>query len=112
MLSDIFALQAWGTYRNRIWAVRNFGSHYCGYVLLTDEELNRFKWCTCDDVTLDMHGGCTYIGTLSEEFGVFVGFDTAHAMDIDHPRSFNYVYEECQHIIDQLIEGGGQIARP
>lgn len=99
MLSDIFALQAWGTYRNRIWAVRNFGSHYCGYVLLTDEEL-------------DMHGGCTYICTLSDEFGVFVGFDTAHAMDIDHPRSFNCVYEECQHIIDQLIEGGGQIARP
>lgn len=112
MLSDIFALQAWGTYRSRIWAVRNFGTYYCGYVLLTDEELDRFKWCTCDDVTLVMYGGCTYIGTLSDEFGVFVGFDTINFSTLFEPKTFAFAYEECKRIIDQLIEGGGQIARP
>ena len=90
-----------GEYKGHQWLSRKSLFRFLGYIRLTER-----------DITILTHGGCTYIGTLSDEFGVFVGFDTAHAMDIDHPRPFNYVYEECQHIIDQLIEGGGQIARP
>ena len=58
-----------GEYKGHQWLIRKSLFRFLGYIRLTER-----------DITILTHGGGTYIGTLSDEFGVFVGFDTAHAI--------------------------------
>lgn len=51
-----------------------------------------------------MHGGCTFVGQLSDEKGMWIGFDTIHSFDNKATRTIEFVRNECMYIIDQLLD--------
>ena len=102
--------------------------HLCGYVKLkeTDKNYNLAKK-DAYDLDYEVHGGITFGGTPTirglpvKETGYWIGFDCAHAFDLQPMnniiyeelslpneiyRDMEYVVQECRNLVDQILEEG------
>lgn len=99
-----------GIYKNRYYQIRfNAFKHPCGYVRIEDGDIDilrnlaEYDWDTVNEY-IAMHGGCTFVGQLSDEKGMWIGFDTNHCFDNKATRTIEFVKNECMYIIDQLLD--------
>ncbi len=115
-----WTIEEQGIYKGHKWIVKYRHPHgyRCGYVEAPDS-LNKYRSKLED---LDVHGGVTFLEHFSpidyeRTLNLWVGFDCLHAGDglTFHPkeyeglfngevRSLEYCIEECERLIDQLIE--------
>lgn len=95
-------------YKGRTYAIKeSLNNSYCGYVkLVTEKELQNLMTEDHVNTYIDMHGGCTYRGSLEEmgDTGTWIGFDTLHCFDGPDTQNFIYCLEECKRIIEQLLK--------
>lgn len=88
------------------------GGHFCGYVVLPPG--HPWRNMSYDDIDVDVHGGLTFSGTLTDDSGVkhrVVGFDCAHWGDGPvtwRPRAPLRMWDaesvalECAKLADQV----------
>lgn len=100
-----------GKYKDFPFYVLNLGTHPCAYV---DVFNTRFRYMNYTLIYVFCHGGLTYSNeTLAcvDDEGWFIGWDYAHYMDRcgEYPGrewSTSEIVEECQRVIEQLVEMG------
>ena len=99
-----------GIYKDRHYQIRfNALKHPCGHVRIEDEDieplrsLKEFDWDVVNDY-INMHGGCTFVRHLSDDKGMWIGFDTTHSFDNKAIRTIDFVRNECMYMIDQLLD--------
>lgn len=96
------------SYKGRLYSIRlGYSNNPCGYVRI--EEGDPIANIPAEDYDavndfISMHGGCTFMGALPGESGVWIGFDTSHFFDNELTQTVPYVEAQCQIIIEQLIE--------
>ena len=83
-----------------------------GYVAIPPEHPHYMQdYNNIEDI--EVHGGLTYSGPAPDNVGKltkeqrrlwWLGFDTAHAQDKDHPKDEAYVTVECCRLARQLFE--------
>ena len=64
--------------------------HLCGYVRV-GEKLGTLDFDEYDDLGVEVHGGITYSGKLTGEEGYWLGFDCAHAGDLQPAYDSSYI---------------------
>lgn len=81
----------------------DFRDFYCGYVEIPkDHSLYEVDY---DDLEhINVHGGLTFSGRLDFSDEYLLGFDCAHDGDDTSVEDANYTANECERLIDQLIE--------
>lgn len=100
-----------GVHRGYSWAIiRTPALHLCGYVQVP--ETHPLYKQHYDAFEVSVHGGLTYGREADAPLsGYWLGFDCAHSEDLS-PRFFSsgtyrtvlYVRDECERLIDQLID--------
>ena len=89
-------------------AIRHgFAGCPCGYVRVP--EGHPFHGLHYDSCDVDAYGGLTYSGRLYGEAGWWLGFDMAHASDVEFDYGFFGVHplrtdDECAEWTDRLAE--------
>lgn len=101
-----------GVHRGYPWAIiRTPNLHLCGYVQVPKEHPLYQK--PYNDFEVSVHGGLTYASEADAPLsGYWIGFDCAHSGDLSPGlssysgtyRTVLYVREECERLIDQLID--------
>ena len=99
-----------GIYKDRHYQIRfNALKCPCGYVRIEDEDIDILRdlaeddWDTVNEYII-MHGGCTFVRQLSDDKGMWIGFDTSHGFDTKSTQTIEFVRNECMYIIDQLLD--------
>lgn len=99
-----------GVHREYPWAIiRTSALHLCGYVQVPETHPLYQKYYDAFDVSV--HGGINYRGEAEAPLsGYWIGFECAHSGDFSPKisergtyRTVLYVRDECEHLIDQLI---------
>ena len=100
-----------GVHRGYPWAIiRTPALHLCGYVQVPETHpLYKQPYV---DFEVSAHGGLTYASEAEAPFsGYWIGFDCAHSGDLfprfsssGTYRTVLYVRDECERLIDQLID--------
>lgn len=100
-----------GVHRGYSWAIiRTPALHLCGYVQVPETHPLYQKPYHAFEVSV--HGGLTFASEADAPLsGYWIGFDCAHSGDLS-PRLFGsgtyrtvlYVRDECERLIDQLID--------
>ena len=100
-----------GVHRGYPWAIiRTPALHLCGYVQVP--ETHPLYKQHYDAFEVSVHGGLTYAGEAEAPLsGYWIGFDCAHSGDLSPKisssgtyRTVLYVRDECERLIDQLID--------
>ena len=87
----------------------NNQTYYCGYIVFDDiewlcdlcKDISEYgEGCYFIDRMFSIYGGCTFYSRETSTFG----FDTNHIVDIQEPKSKNFVIKQCMNIIDQILD--------
>ena len=100
-----------GVHRGYPWAIiRTPALHLCGYVQVPETHPLHKK--PYGDFEVSVHGGLTFAKEAEAPLsGYWIGFDCAHSGDLSPKisecgtyRTVLYVRDECERLIDQLID--------
>ncbi len=86
-------------------AVKSNMGHWCAYIIIP--EGHRFHGQNYEDIDIDCHGGLTYEGTLDQYESKLngqwaIGWDYAHAMDVNALTTEAMIREDIANVVDQL----------
>jgi hypothetical protein len=100
-----------GVHRGYSWAIiRTEALHLCGYVQVPEGHPLYLR--PYGNFEVSVHGGLTFSCEAEAPFsGYWIGFDCAHGGDLSPKisnsgtyRTVLYVRDECERLIDQLID--------